>query len=114
MREPTPDRDHWREDAECLRTGAKFHWNNAPEDPNSPTVLNALAFCANCCVVEQCAQDAADTGELYPYQVRAGRRFWTSERGTLPDPTTPLAKSWTSKGERYSRARTPVRQRRTS
>lgn len=105
MREPTPDRDHWQEDAECLGSGAKFHWNNRPDD-NTPKVLNALSFCENCCVVEQCAQDAADTGELYPYQVRANRRMWTEDRDTLPDPAGTLSKIMTVGGVRHARNRT--------
>lgn len=56
------------------------------EPPVRATADNALAYCNVCPVKDECAQDMADTGERYRYQVRAGRRFWTSDVDTLPEP----------------------------
>lgn len=71
-------------DAACRSSGARFHW---ADTPGAESAEHALDFCRRCPVVQECAQDAADTGERYRLQVRAGLRFWIDEElAQLPEP----------------------------
>jgi hypothetical protein len=75
--------DTWLDRAACRGTDTRFHWEVRPVKSSAD---RALAYCEVCPVLEECAQDMADTGEQYRFQVRAGRRMWTSDADTLPDP----------------------------
>ena len=81
--------DSWTERAACkgVPTEEFFWWQKPAKD----SADKMLAYCAVCPVLEECAQDLSNTGDKWPYQVRAGRRLWTSEADTLP---SPVVYSW--------------------
>lgn len=83
--------DDWWNRASCLSMPVnKFVYGFQPkeEDPKAALkVTSALAVCRKCPVIRDCAQDLADTGDDWPYQVRAGIRYW-KDADQLPAPRT--------------------------
>jgi hypothetical protein len=73
------------EDAACRRHPGPWHWG---ETPALSSYEPLLAICAGCPVRAACLQDMAETGERYPYQIRAELRCWTDDILMLPAPTT--------------------------
>ena len=87
-----PDDWHWRDDAACKGEPVEtFVYVSKPVDTqqNRKSVhrtSRALDFCSRCTVVDECLQDAVDTGDTWRNKIRGGIRWWTDEINDLPEP----------------------------
>lgn len=85
-------KDSWLKEARCndpkFPTSMFFSQGTKRMSPRKAD--RALSVCRQCTVVEECARDLVTVGnfrDVYPHQVRAGRRLWVQEEViTLPLP----------------------------
>ena len=74
--EDRPRENIWLDDAQCRGSDVTFHWS---EKPGFGAISAAMSLCRVCPVVQECRQDAANTGERYPWQIRGGLRLWSGK-----------------------------------
>ncbi len=77
-------KDSWLKEARCASpkysTDMFFSSGNKRMSPRKAD--RALSICRECTVVDECAIDLVEVGhwrDVYPHQVRAGRRLWIQE-----------------------------------
>ena len=58
--EDRPRENIWLDDAQCRGSDVTFHWS---EKPGFGAISAAMSLCRVCPVVQECRQDAANTGE---------------------------------------------------
>jgi hypothetical protein len=75
-------KDKWLQDAGCKEYSTDDFFSSQHKRMSPRKAAHALAICAKCTVIDECARDLVEVGnmrDMYPHQIRANRRLWIKE-----------------------------------